>query len=138
MPISPLSSCSATRRSTARVSASTAHTTRCRPVIAPSSTRRTTHGSSCSIPLVNERTDKMRTVYHADLSDALAGEDYWVHARGKRYPLVPHTPETLARLRTEAPDLSAVPNERLTHFTETPIELPDDCVVRVHIKHTLR
>jgi hypothetical protein len=80
----------------------------------------------------------MRTVYHADLSDALAGEDYWVHARGKRYPLVPHTPETLARLRTEAPHLSAVPNERLTHFTETPIELPDDCVVRVHIKHTLR
>ena len=80
----------------------------------------------------------VRTVFHADLSDAHPGEDYWIHAGGKRYPLVAHTADTLAELRRIAPHMEAMPDARLTHYTGEAVELPRDFVVRVHIKHTLR
>ena len=80
----------------------------------------------------------MKTVYHADLSDADAGEDYWLHACGKRYPLLPHTEHSRAAAKAASPSLAALPDHRLTHYTQEPADLPADRVVRVHIKHTLR
>lgn len=80
----------------------------------------------------------MKTVFHADLSDAHPGEDYWVHAHGKRHPLVPHTEKTRAELRASAPHLNYIPDHHLTHFTELPATVPADRVTRVHIKHTMK
>ena len=60
----------------------------------------------------------MNTVFHADLSDAHPGEEYWVHANGKRHKLVPHTTETLAQLRANSPHLKHIADAHLTHFTE--------------------
>ena len=37
----------------------------------------------------------VNTVFHADLSNAHPGEDYWVSVAGSRIPLVPHTPASL-------------------------------------------
>ncbi|AHF00151.1 hypothetical protein [Thioalkalivibrio paradoxus] len=75
------------------------------------------------------------TVFHADLSDAHPGEEYWLHAVGTRHALVPHTARSLARLREQAPQLA---HRQLTHYTERPVELPAGTVVRVHLKHTLK
>jgi hypothetical protein len=81
----------------------------------------------------------MQTVYHADLSDAHPGEDYWLNALGKRYEFVPHTPESLDALKSAAPHLlNGFPGRQLTHYTQERVELPAECVVRVHIKNTLR
>ena len=80
----------------------------------------------------------MNTVFHADLSDAHPGEDYWVHANGKRHRLVPHTTETLAKLRACSPHLNHIADTHLTHFTEQAASMPADRVLRVHIKHTLK
>ena len=73
------------------------------------------------------------TVFHADLSDAHPGEEYWLHALGRRHALVAHTARSLARLREQAPHLAQVPDQQLTHYTEMPVELPADTVVRVHL-----
>jgi len=81
---------------------------------------------------------RMKTVFHADLSDAHAGEDYWVQACGKRYPLVPHTDQTRAAAKAASKRLAATPDSQLTHFTQDAVDLPAGRVVRVHIKHTLR
>jgi hypothetical protein len=79
----------------------------------------------------------MRTIFHADLSDAHPGEEYWLHAFGKRHSLVPHTEESRALARVAAPHLTAVPDENLTHYTAEAVELPADQVVRVHLKNSL-
>jgi hypothetical protein len=81
----------------------------------------------------------MQTVFHADLSDAHPGEDYWLSAHGKRYEFVPHTPESLAGLNANAPHLlNGFPGRQLTHYTKEAVELPAEYVVRVHIKNTLK
>lgn len=83
------------------------------------------------------KNNDINIIYHADLSDALEGETYWLHAMGKRHKLNPHTEETLARLRADAPHLCDMQNVQSTHFTHEPITLPADRVVRVHLKHTM-
>jgi hypothetical protein len=80
----------------------------------------------------------MKTVFHADLSDAHAGEDDWVQACGRRYPLIAHTEQTRAAAKVASPILAALADHHLTHYTREPADLPADRVVRVHIKHTLR
>ncbi|WP_256256742.1 hypothetical protein [Pseudomonas agarici] len=80
----------------------------------------------------------MKAVYHADLRDALANEDYWLQAGGRRYPLIAHTDETRAVAKASNARLAATPDECLTHYTRDAVDLPADCVIRVHIKHTLR
>lgn len=81
---------------------------------------------------------RMKTVYHADLRDAHPDEDYWLHACGRRYPLIPHTAQSRSAARLAHPQLAALAEESLTHFTGDAVDLPADCVVRVHIKCTLR
>jgi len=80
----------------------------------------------------------MRTVFHADLSDAHPGEDYWLVARGRRHRLIPHTADSRAKARAGAPHLARVPDASLSHYTAEPVELPADRVVRVHLKHSLK
>jgi hypothetical protein len=79
----------------------------------------------------------IRTVIHADLSGAHAGEDYHLFANGDRIALRAHTSETRAAARNGAPHLADMPEEQLTHFTEE-LELRDDCALRVHLAHTTR
>src|SRR6516225_7131247 len=81
----------------------------------------------------------LHTQFHADLSDAHPGEDYWVSVAGKRYPLVPHTQETLNAAHARSPRLTAGrANPVLTHRTAEPIRLPANTVIRVHLRHTMR
>jgi hypothetical protein len=81
----------------------------------------------------------LNTHFHADLSDAHPGEDYWVSVAGKRYPLVPHTQETLSAAHARSPRLTAGrANPVLTHRTAHPILLPANTVIRVHLRHTMR
>jgi len=81
----------------------------------------------------------LQTHFHADLSDGHPGEDYWVSVAGKRYPLVPHTPETLGAAHARSPRLKAGrTNSVLTHRTAQPISLPSNTVIRVHLRHTMR
>ena len=79
----------------------------------------------------------VRTQFHFDISDGFAEEDYFLSAIGKRYRLARHTADTRARARAAWPPLAAVPDERLTHYSE-PVVMPADRVVRVHVKHTLK
>ncbi|MES2932998.1 MAG: hypothetical protein V4805_05865 [Pseudomonadota bacterium] len=81
---------------------------------------------------------RMKTVFHADLRDAHPGEDYWLQACGHRYPLVPHTEQSRAAAKAYSSALAALPDAQITHYTQTPADLPADRVVRVHIKHTLK
>lgn len=78
-------------------------------------------------------------IFHVDLSDHghLEKENVWLHASGARHPLVRHTDATRAALRQNAPKFRDIADERLTHYTETPVKLPHDQVLRVHIKHSL-
>jgi len=81
----------------------------------------------------------LNTLFHADLSDAHPGEDYWVSVAGQRIPLVPHTPESLAAAHAAAPHLKAGrQNSTLTHYTGTPVAMPVHSVIRVHLRHTQR
>jgi len=82
---------------------------------------------------------RINTVFHADLSDAHPGEDYWVSVQGKRIPLVPHTPESLAKAIASTPRLSAgrlAP--RLTHYSVTSVALPVHSAIRVHLRNSQR
>ena len=79
----------------------------------------------------------MKTVFHIDLSDAHPGEEYYLHACGKRHTLVAHTPDSRRRARAHAPHLEAVADANLTHYTAEALDMPADQVVRVHLKHTL-
>lgn len=80
----------------------------------------------------------VKTVFHADLSDGHADEQYWVSVAGKRYPLVRHTEETRARALASAPHLSQGRRMvNLTHFVEAPIEVPAHSAIRVHLRHSL-
>ena len=79
----------------------------------------------------------MKCIFHADLSDAHPGEEYWLQACGRRYKLIPHTKESRQILRSKAPEFTSMPDECLTHYNEEAVELPADSVVRVHIKHSL-
>lgn len=80
---------------------------------------------------------KLHTTFHADLSDAHPGEDYWVSVAGKRIPMVPHTQETLAAATRSAPRLSAGrANPTLTHYSANTIALPVHTVIRVHLRHS--
>jgi hypothetical protein len=86
-----------------------------------------------------QTTRMLHTHFHADLSDGHTGEDYWVSVTGKRYPLVPHTQETLSAAHARSPRLTAGrANPVLTHRTAQPILLPSNTVIRVHLRHTMR
>ena len=77
----------------------------------------------------------IKTVFHADLSDAHAGEDYWVSAAGRRIRLVPHTPASLAAAHAAAPHLKAGrAHGTLTHYAEDSVPMPVHSVVRVHLR----
>jgi hypothetical protein len=76
--------------------------------------------------------------FHADLADALQGEDYWVRAAKANHPLVPHTAESRARARAADPALRDVQDDRLTHYTPAPVRMSAAKAVRVHVKHTTR
>jgi hypothetical protein len=80
----------------------------------------------------------LNTVFHVDLTDAHAGEDYWVSVAGQRVPLAPHTPATLAAAHAAAPHLKAGRTDsRLTHFTTAPVAMPRT-VIRVHLRNSQR
>lgn len=80
----------------------------------------------------------VKTVFHADLSDAHPGEQYWVSVAGKRHPLVPHTAQSRAQALASAPYLAQGRDTvNLTHYVETPIELPTHSAIRVHLRHSL-
>ncbi len=74
-------------------------------------------------------------IYQADLSDALPDFDYTLVAFSGEVPLLPHTAETRAAARAANPNLLAVPDERLTHFSAA-VEVPFDAACRVHIAGT--
>lgn len=81
----------------------------------------------------------LNTMFHADLSDAHPGEDYWVSVAGKRILLVPHTEETLAQAHAAAPHLKAGRvNSKLTHYSAQTVPLRADTVVRVHLRHSMK
>jgi hypothetical protein len=81
----------------------------------------------------------LQTLFHADLTDQHDGEDYWVSVAGKRYPLVPHTAETLAAAHARSGHLKAGrANPVLTHLTAAPVAVPGNTVIRVHLRHTMR
>ncbi|WP_135507143.1 hypothetical protein [Roseovarius aestuariivivens] len=78
-------------------------------------------------------------MFHADLSDAHPGEDYFLAHCGKRHRFVPHTEETLADAIGDAPHQQ--PHAALkgaTHYIEAPVHMPADTVSRIHIRHTMR
>ena len=79
----------------------------------------------------------MKAVFHADLSDAYPGEDYWVRANNANHPLIPHSRESRERARAFDARLRAIPDERLTHYTK-PARMPTGVAMRVHIKHSTR
>lgn len=90
---------------------------------------------------MNDRSNlkMMQTVFHADLSDAHPGEDYWLHTNAKRYEFVEHTAESLGKLSATTPHLfNRFPGGQITHYTKEVVEMPAECVVRVHIKNTLK
>ncbi len=79
------------------------------------------------------------TLFHADLSDAHPGEDYWVSVAGRRHRLIPHDERSLAESLKAAPHLTAGRgNATITHRTEEPISLRPDVVVRVHLRHSMK
>ena len=81
----------------------------------------------------------LKTVFHADLSDAHPGEQYWVSVAGKRYPLVPHTETSRARALAAAPHLALGRDTlSLTHYVQSPLELPTHSAIRVHLRHSLK
>jgi hypothetical protein len=80
----------------------------------------------------------LNTVFHADLSDAHPGEDYWISVAGQRIPLAPHTPASLAAAHAAAPHLMKVgrTDSTPTHYTATSMALPADSVIRMHLRHS--
>ncbi len=79
------------------------------------------------------------TQFHADLSDAPAGEDHWVSVAGKRIPLVPHTDETRAAAFAAAPLLQADrAGCRVTHYAAEAVPIASTTVIRVHLRHSLK
>lgn len=84
-----------------------------------------------------DKSNWIRHVIHTDLRGAHPGETYWVHAAGRGVELRPHTEDTLAQLRREAPHLAATPDHTLTHFSVEPVLLPANQVMRVHLKHSM-
>jgi hypothetical protein len=80
----------------------------------------------------------VNTVFHADLSDAHPGEDYWISVAGQRIPLAPHTPASLAAAHAAAPHLMKVActDSTVTHYTATPMALPAVSVIRMHLRHS--
>src|SRR5277367_4316614 len=84
-------------------------------------------------------SDVFHTIFHADLSDAFAGEDYWLVVGSQRIPMLAHTAETRAQAFSHAPHLTAGrTNPTLTHYSATAMAMPAKKVVRVHLKHSLR
>lgn len=78
-------------------------------------------------------------MFHADLSDAHPGEDYFLAHGGKRHRFVPHTAETLAAAVGDAPHQQ--PHSRMrgvTHYIEAPIHMSYEGIARVHLRHTMR
>lgn len=81
----------------------------------------------------------LNTMFHADLSDAHPGEDYWVSVAGKRIPMVPHTEETRAQALAAAPHLKAGRVQpTITHYSAQTVPLPANVVVRVHLRHSMK
>src|SRR6266571_6418858 len=71
-------------------------------------------------------------VYHVDISDAKPGYHYVLKALGKKHALTPHTAETRAKARQANPRLGKIADDRLTHFTATPVSMPTDRAYRIH------
>ena len=82
-------------------------------------------------------TNPVHHHFHLDLSDAHTGETYFLHANGKSYPVVEHTPHSIAQLKKHAPYLADTPENELTHYVKEAVPLPKDQAIRVHVKHTL-
>jgi hypothetical protein len=82
-------------------------------------------------------TAMMNTVFHVDLSDADPEEDYWISTGGRKQMLQKHTEETRSNLLGASPHLMAR-QDRLTHFTQEPLQLPADQVIRVHVRTSLK
>ncbi len=87
-------------------------------------------------------TLKMTSVpiaFHADLSDAHPGEEYYLAHAGQRHRMLPHTEETLAALRKEAPHLlGAAEAGQITHYAEKQLHMPAEAPGRVHLRHTMK
>ncbi len=79
-------------------------------------------------------TTMMKTVFHVDLTDANPDEEYWVSAGSQLQALAPHNEES-RKMLLGATHLGDV--KRLTHFTQTPVQIAADQVIRVHVRHSL-
>ena len=75
-------------------------------------------------------------VFHVSLTDKFENEDYWLHVAGKKFPLVAHTPDTLAEAHQQQPGLAAYPQGHITHFTQVPVPIPLNTVIRISVRHT--
>ncbi len=85
----------------------------------------------------NENTGaKLGHIFHVGLTDKFENEDYWLHVAGKKYPLVAHTAETLAAAHQQQPALAKYPQGHLTHYTQMPVPMPLNHVIRISVRHT--
>ena len=85
--------------------------------------------------------DKRRWIpntFHVDLANAHEGEEYWLHANGRRYDLAKHTKASIAKAKAQSPRLRKIPDHKMTHYTKDTVLLPHDQVMRIHIKHSLK
>jgi hypothetical protein len=84
----------------------------------------------------NKTPQYLNQIFHVNLSDKFANEDYWLHVASKKYPLAEHTADTRAEARQQQPALAAVPDEQLTHYTQEPVPLKLGTVIRISVRHT--
>ncbi|MBO9202155.1 MULTISPECIES: hypothetical protein [Niastella] len=75
-------------------------------------------------------------IFHVSLTDKFENEDYWLHVAGKKYPLVMHSPESLAIAHAQEPTLAAYPQGHITHYTQVPVKIPLNKVIRISVRHT--
>lgn len=80
-------------------------------------------------------TTMMNTVFHVDLSDADPGEEYWLSAGPALHALTPHNDDSRSLLRGTA---HLGDTKHLTHYTQQPVQVAADQVLRVHVRHSLK
>ncbi|MCF6299919.1 MAG: hypothetical protein L3J52_02200 [Proteobacteria bacterium] len=79
------------------------------------------------------------TIFHADLSDAHSGEDYFIAHAGKRIKLVAHDKESLAASIGDEPHLlSKKQAQSVTHYSKEKVNMPLENHGRIHIRHTMK
>ena len=77
----------------------------------------------------------MADYIHMDLDDVPEAANMWLHVGGKSYPMTAHDDESRAWHRENNPNLSALADDDLTHYTEK-VELPEDAVALMWITHS--